>query len=208
MPLTPIKKEIYQRLLTRKSDVKRAFNTPLFLDDMTSDLTHLPPQHYDVVLSLLGATFAKNPPNFILKAGRLLQPDGLLLTAMLGAESFKELRAIAPKKVASSFMALPDVPTVGDMLHRLKFALPVIDRDVITLTFSSQKALQKALVAEGFDSLIGGAEWLNTAPILARDDGLLAITLEVIYTAGWFPHSSQPTALPVGSVAVPLAKVL
>ncbi len=200
----PVLQEIEARLMARLDDVKRDFNAPLVVG-REDDLGIYCAGEYDAVVSHFGAVGAPNPPEYMLTLGRLLRPDGLFLASMLGAESFMELRDLSG---APDFALLPDVRDVGAVLTQYKFALPVVDRDVLTLTFDDGAKVRDTLSACGFDALVGGIEWLKTADFARREDGKIALTLEVIYAHGWFPAAGQPVALAPGSGVVPLGDVL
>jgi len=200
----PVLQEIEARLMTRLDDVKRDFNAPLVVA-RGDDLTAYGAGEYDAVVSHFGAVDVPNPPEYMLTLGRLLRSDGLFLASMLGAESFMELRDLSG---APDFALLPDVRDVGAVLTQYKFALPVVDRDVLTLTFDDEAKLIETLGACGFDALVGGVEWLKTADFTRRADGKIALTVEVIYAHGWFPAAGQPAALKPGSAAVSLSEIL
>lgn len=199
-----ILQEIERRLTTRLGDIKRDFGAMLTLD-VGDNVEHFEAGAYDAVVSHFGASFAENPPQYILSAGRLLRPDGLFLASLLGVGSFGELRDI---EGAPDFKALPDVRDVGAVLTQYKFALPVIDRDFLTITFDSVAMLMQTLEACGFSPLLGGVGWLEGVDVPRREDGKIAVTLDVIYAHGWFPAAGQPEALKRGSAAVRLADVL
>lgn len=200
----PVLQEIESRLAARLNDVKRDFSAPLVVG-AGDDLSAYAAGEYDAVLSHFGAVGVENPPEYILTLGRLLRPDGLFLASMLGAESFQELRGL---KGAPEFALLPDVRDVGAVLTQYKFALPVVDRDVMTLTFDTAHKVVETVLACGFSDLVGGAEWLADADFPRRADGKIALTVEVIYAHGWFPAAGQPVALAPGSGVVDLKDVL
>jgi len=139
----------------------------------------------------------------------------------LGVESFPELRAALVEAGwgAGHIIPLPDVQQLGMALLQVKFALPVVDRDLLTLTFDTPEAMLLALRQCGARNLHPARARGLTTPrqyqrLLAalerqrRPDGKLPLTLELIYLTAWRPHPSQAKPLKPGSATVELAEVL
>lgn len=183
----------------------------------------LPAGTMDLVTSHLRLPLVNDVPYFLHQARQLLKPDGLVLASTLGLESFRELRlafAEAGLDERGHVIPLTDVREVGGLLQRLKFALPVVDRDVITLTFPDFGTLLARLTSHGARQVAQGrAAGLRTPrqlqkvaecyqTLFPRSDGRLPLTLEVIYLHAWKPDESQPRPLKPGSGKVPLVRIL
>jgi SAM-dependent methyltransferase len=152
---------------------------------------------YDAVVSNLLLPWAEDPVLLLHRAVRYLRPDGVLLAATLGPGSFKEL--------AGGVAPLPhplDVREAGGVLQRLKLALPVVDKDVLTLTFGDIATVRRSLAAHGW------APADPAATLAARADGKLPLTLEVVYLHAFKPAAGQPVAAARGSGRVSLVKIL
>ena len=110
----------------------------------------------DLVMSALSLHWVNDLPGALVQIRQALKPDGLLLAAMLGGETLFELRAAFLQAEAGQeggarphVSPFPDVQTLGALLQRTGFALPVIDSDRITVTYESAEALMHDLRAMG-----------------------------------------------------------
>jgi NADH dehydrogenase [ubiquinone] 1 alpha subcomplex assembly factor 5 len=189
--------------------------------DLTAPLA-FDEKHYHLVISNLALTWVDDVPTALLNMGKLLKGDGLFLASMLGRESFNEFTAAFKEVGALTPHTLPltDMQAIGSLMHKLKFALPVIDRDIITLTYPNFKTMYKELKATGCANLhpqrakglMGKTQWKKMEQtytnMFQRPDGSLPLTLEVIYLTGWRPHKSQQQPLAPGSGEQRLAQAL
>lgn len=180
------------------------------------------PQTFDLITANMLLPWVQNVPRFLAQTGRILKKDGLFLASTLGDESFKELRH-AFQSAGSPYAhtnPMPNIQTVGAALQKVGFALPVIDRDMITLEYKNMADLWADLKAMGATNLHPGRRrGLMTKALLkhveegyqqqfGQDDGTIPLTLEVIYLHGWRPHKTQQKPLPRGSGKVDLSAVL
>ncbi len=177
---------------------------------------------FDLVISNLLLPWINNPTRFLAQAGRVLKDDGLFLASTIGQESFWQLRQAFIKAGSTNqhINPLPDIQTAGQILQSVGFALPAIDRDLITLKYSSFNDLWRDFKAIGATNMHPERNKGITTPQLLRNvekhytdlfalpDGQIPLTLEVIYLHGWRPHHSQQKPLPRGSAKVDLSEVL
>lgn len=127
---------------------------------------------------------------------RVLAPGGLLIFATFGPDTLKELRA--------AFAAIDDAPHVnrfvdlhdiGDLLIDAGFASPVMEMELLTLTYADLKSLMRDLKGIGAHNaaasrrrgLLGKSAWarLEHGYETQRRDGRLPATFEVIYGHAW-----------------------
>ena len=113
-----------------------------------------------------------------------------------------------------------DVRTLGSLLQRAGFALPVVDRDCITVTYADPLKLLYDLRGMGATNAtrLRPKKPLRRAVLLealrlyrekyAEADGRVPASFEVIYLSGWAPHDSQPQPLEPGSATHGLEDVL
>lgn len=175
---------------------------------------------FDLVLSNMMLPWNNDVRRVFLNAGRSLKGDGLLLMSGLGSESLPELKQAFLK--AGSTMPhtnpLPDVRALGDLLTGLKFALPVVDRDMITVTYPSFGHLLADLKFTGSSNMHPQRNKGLTTPrfmqkveeIYMNDfavDGHIPVTFEVIYITAWRPHKSQQQPLKPGEGKIPLSEI-
>lgn len=133
---------------------------------------------------------------------RALAPGGLLIFATFGPDTLKELRA--------AFSAIDDAPHVnrfidlhdiGDMLIHAGFSSPVMEMEMLTLTYADLKTLMRDLKGIGAHNaattrrrgLLGKSAWsrLEQAYETQRLEGRLPATFEVIYGHAWAGDKTQ-----------------
>ena len=121
---------------------------------------------------------------------RVLATGGLLQFAMLGPDTLKELR-VARQKVGAggTAPAFLDMHDIGDMLAAAGFADPVMEMEMLTLTYTSARrflADQRHLGVR--NSLLGQLPWQQWRQVFTawgREDGLLPARFEIIYGHAW-----------------------
>nr|WKF58160.1 Malonyl-[acyl-carrier protein] O-methyltransferase [Paraburkholderia busanensis] len=133
---------------------------------------------------------------------RVLKVNGLLMFSTLGPDSLKELRgAYAEVEAAHGIGArkhvidFVDMHDLGDMLVESGFEIPVMDQEVLTITYKSPESLLADVRRWGaypFERAAanGAARRLHKALLAAlearrRADGTIALTFEVIYGHAW-----------------------
>lgn len=185
------------------------------------------PGSFDLVLGVLGLHWVNDLPGALVQLRHALKPDGLLLAAMLGGETLRELRAafmeaeIAEEDGASPRVSpFADVRDAGGLLQRAGFALPVVDKDTIPVTYPNALALLRDLRGMGETNAVHTrrrtftrrATLLRAAALyeekFAGAGGRVPATFEVIYLTAWAPSPDQPKALKPGSAAARLADAL
>lgn len=122
---------------------------------------------------------------------RVLEVGGLLTFSALGPDTLLELRA-AEARVGAGDTArrFIDMHDLGDMLVAAGFAEPVLDMELITLTYPTARgflAEQRRLGVR--DALLGQRPWREWRRLLdawERDpDGRLPVTFEIVYAHAW-----------------------
>ena len=181
----------------------------------------------DLVVSALSLHWVNDLPGALVQIRQALRPDGLLLAAMLGGETLFELREAFLQAEAGQeggarphVSPFPDVQTLGALLQRTGFALPVVDSDRITVTYESAEALMHDLRAMGEANAATARArrfarrgTIRAAVACYREmfgsaDGHIPATFQVLYLTGWRPHDSQQQPARRGSGTVGLAQVL
>jgi len=182
---------------------------------------------FDLVVSNLSLHWANDLPGALIQANRALRPDGLFLGAILGGETLFELRRAlmeAEEEVAGGFAPrispFAEVRDAGSLLQRAGFALPVVDTDVIEVSYRDALALMRDLRAMGETDaglqgrrgvpprLLFPAAAARYAALFGEPDGRVAATFQVLYLAGWAPHASQQRPARRGSGQARLADAL
>lgn len=192
-----------------------------------AEVLPLEPESVDLAVSLLSFQDINDLPGLLLQFRRALKPDGLLLAAMAGGETLKELReALLVAETELTGGAAPrvapftDVRDAGALLQRAGFALPVADVETITVRYPHLFALMADLRAMGATSaLLDRSRKPVTARLFARAaeiyaerfadaDGRIRATFAIVWLSGWAPDSSQPKPLKPGSAQISLTEVL
>ncbi len=133
---------------------------------------------------------------------RALAPGGLLIFATFGPDTLKELRAaFAEVDAAPHVNRFIDLHDIGDMLIHAGFASPVMEMDMLTLTYADLKTLMRDLKGIGAHNaaasrrrgLLGKSAWtrLEQAYETKRTAGRLPATYEVIYGHAWAGDKTQ-----------------
>ncbi|MCZ6862379.1 MAG: methyltransferase domain-containing protein [Alphaproteobacteria bacterium] len=182
---------------------------------------------FDLVISCLALHWVNDLPGALIQARRALKPDGLFLAALFGGTTLGQLRqAMMKAEIEVEGGASPrispfvDIRDAGALLQRAGFALPVVDRDEITVAYENPLALMKDLRLMGEANAMrerrvgfSRRETLLRAAAIYEGtskgaDGRVPASFEIIYLTGWAPDPSQPKALRPGSAQTHLADAL
>lgn len=185
------------------------------------------PAAFDLVVSNLALHWVNDLPGALIQICRALKPDGLLLAAFPGGATLVELREVLMAAeleleggASPRVSPFADVRDAGALLQRAGFALPVVDRDRITVTYESALALMADLramaetnaVAERLTRFTRRETLLRAAALYheryADADGRIPASFEIVYLTGWAPAAGQPKPLAPGSAAKSLADAL
>lgn len=219
----PVRTEISARMRERLGEVKGDMEKVVWIgEEILADDFTLEGGPYDAVVVDGFLPVVNDVPLTLVRCLQAMRGDGLLLGWVMGAESFRELRE-AWREVdgkESHVVPLTDVREVGALLQRMQVVLPVVDRDVVTVTFKDFEGLYAALRAHGVGNFHQERCKGLTTPgrlrrmeeayrtLFKREDGRVPLTLEVIYLHGFKRGEGQPTAARRGSGKVSLVRIL
>jgi malonyl-CoA O-methyltransferase len=163
-----------------------------------ADMERLPlsPNSMDLVWSSLAIQWAHDLEATFKGFHQVLAPGGLLIFATFGPDTLKELReAFAAIDDAPHVNRFIDLHDIGDMLIHAGFSSPVMEMEMLTLTYADLKTLMRDLKGIGAHNaasarrrgLLGKTAWsrLEQAYEMQRRDGRLPATFEVIYGHAW-----------------------
>ncbi len=181
---------------------------------------------FDLVLSNLALHWVNDLPGTLTQIRRCLKPDGLMMAAMFGGETLKELRhALGEAEIAVEGGMSPrvspfaDIRDLGGLLQRAGFALPVVDTETVTVSYAEPLKLLKDLRGMGETNTVmerrksfSRRETLMRAMELYREhygdeDGRVPATFQVLFLSGWAPDPSQQQPLKPGSGQTSLTDV-
>lgn len=181
----------------------------------------------DLVVSGLALHLVNDLPGVLVQIRRALKPDGLLLAALLGGETLRELReawlaaeAELAGGVSPRVAPFADVRDMGALLQRAGFALPVVDSETVVVSYETPLALMQELRAMGASNVLSHRRrspvtrglLMRVAEVYAERfsklDGRVTATFEILNLTAWAPDESQPKPLRPGSAKTRLADVL
>lgn len=187
----------------------------------------LPDAKFELVVSALALQWVNDLPGTLLQIRRALKPDGLLLAALAGGETLFELReslAVAEAEITGGasprVSPFAEVRSLGALLQRAGYALPVIDSDRHIVRYETPFRLFQDLRRMGAtNALVERSRKPLTRKIVTRaaeiyaerfrdPDGRLRATFDILWVAGWVPHESQQKPLKPGSAKMRLADAL
>ena len=163
---------------------------------LAADAVKLPlkSQSTAIVWSNLLLHWLDDPLPALAEAHRVLEVGGLIMFSTLGPDSLKELRSAFADGYAHTQRFI-DMHDFGDMLVGCGFADPVMDMEVLTLTYDSLDEMLGDLRAAGSGcamkarrhGLTGRQSWARARAAYERlrRDGKLPATFEVVYGHAW-----------------------
>lgn len=170
------------------------------IDLLCGDFADLPlaPNSIDLVWSNLALHWHPQPDRVFAEWRRVLRVNSLLMFSCFGPDTLRELRtAFAEADLAPHVLPFVDMHDFGDQLVEVGFSTPVLDMEVITVTFDTAQALLADVRALGGNplgtrsqGLMGKQAWQRMLAALERQrrpDGKLALTFEVIYGHAFRP---------------------
>ncbi len=230
--------ELQERLL----DVNRTFTNPAIVTPFPTfwrnflpgaaivpdaDVLDLAPSAHDLVIHAMGLHWAEDPVGQLVQCRRALQPDGLLMVAMLGGETLHELRAALAEAetevmggLSPRVAPMGEIRDLGGLLGRVGLSLPVADRLPKRVTYQTMFHLIRDLRDMGETNALADRHrtpprrsfFARAAQIYAEhfpaEDDRVEATFELVFLTGWAPHESQQKPLRPGSAAARLAEAL
>ncbi|MCW5682131.1 MAG: methyltransferase domain-containing protein [Xanthobacteraceae bacterium] len=200
---------------------------PAPVDDETEKLLIESEGTHDLAISLLAMQWFSDLPGVLAQIKRALKPDGLLLAAIIGGETLHELReALAAAEdereggVSPRVSPFVEVRTLGSLLQRAGFALPVTDSESLTVRYDNALALMHDLRRMGATNVLiersrkplrRGTLFRATeiyAQRFSDSDGRIRASFDILWMSGWAPHESQQQPLKPGSAKMRLADAL
>ena len=163
----------------------------------------------DMLFSNLATYWCPDPMAMFSEFRRVLRPDGMLLFSTLGPETLRELKAVwtgVDEQV--ELPEFPDLMEIGNALMAAGFREPVMDMEVITLSYpdlpsmlEELEATGNALLVRGWDRRLGAESALEQAYSAFGPDGKYPLSFEIIYGVAFGPQDGQPVKTPGGDIA-------
>lgn len=181
------------------------------------------PGSFDLIVASLSLHWVNDLPGALLQIRRALAPDGLFLASLPALGTLQPLReALGAAEselrggISPRISPFPELQDGAALLQRAGFALPVADRERLSLHYRTPLALLRDLRAAGE----GNATLARDPRIPPRDmfplalsrlpmaeDGL-PVVLEMLVLTGWSPSPTQQQPARPGSADTRLADAL
>jgi len=167
----------------------------------------------ELVISGLTMQWCQDLPKVFKEFKRVLAPGGLLLFSSFGPETLKELRqSWAEIDELAHVNAFADMHDVGDALMQSGFSDPVMDMEMLTVTYKDVKTVMSDLKQIGAHNVMQGRSHNMTgknklqkmmqAYEQFRVDGVLPVSHEIVYGHAWVPEINKQES----GVVVPFQK--
>ena len=163
-----------------------------------ADMERLPlaANSMNLVWSSLALQWALDLESTLRGFHHVLAPGGVLMFATFGPDTLKELRsAFTEIDDAPHVNRFTDLHDIGDMLIHAGFSSPVMEMEMLTLTYADLKPLMRDLKGIGAHNaaatrrrgLLGKSAWAKLEQVYEqhRQHGRLPATFEVVYGHAW-----------------------
>lgn len=167
----------------------------------------------DLLYSNLTLQWCNDLPTTLAGFRRAMRRGGLLMFSTFGPDTLKELRASWEAVDGYSHVnRFVDMHDIGDALVHAGFADPVMDMEMLTLTYGHARDLMRDLKRIGAANVTQGRSRGLTSTNRLRaveqayerfrrpDDGRLPATYEVVYGHAWVPDAPPPSVDPPGAL--------
>ena len=177
---------------------------------------------FDLVINIGTLDTVNDLPGALALTLRALKPDGLFLAVFVGAESLPILKTCLMKaevdRVSAHIHPQIDIRTVGDLMARVGFKMPVADSDKLYLRYADMDKLVADVRDMGSTNIL-----TNRTTMLSRNtymkakeyfrsnadaEGKSTEKVELVFLSGWAPHPDQPKPARRGSGQVSLKTAL
>ena len=169
---------------------------------VTGDANQLPlaDNSVDMLFSNLALQWCSDLEKVFAEFRRVLKPDGMLLFSTFGPDTLKELKLCWQQ--VDDYMHINefvDLHDIGDAMLKCGFSNPVMDMEMITVTYPDVKSIMRDLKKIGahnvnekrIKGLMGknAFQKLITSYESYRSNKVLPVTHEVIYGHAWVPEN-------------------
>jgi NADH dehydrogenase [ubiquinone] 1 alpha subcomplex assembly factor 5 len=207
-----------------RTDITPALSPNIVCEDDFFPFAH---ESLNLVVSALSLHTVNDLPGALIQIKKSLKADGVFVGAILGGETLYELRQCLMEAeleisggISPRVAPFADKQQAGGLLQRAGFALPVIDSEIVTVTYETIVHLMHDLRLMGeANAVTERRKTFSTMRLFTRageiyaekfaeSDGRIVASFEVIFMLGWAPHESQQKPLKPGSATTRLADFL
>jgi NADH dehydrogenase [ubiquinone] 1 alpha subcomplex assembly factor 5 len=177
---------------------------------------------FDLVIAAGTLDSVNDLPGALIQIRRILKPDGLFLGHMFGAGTLATFKAVMltveQASAAPHIHPQIDLRSAADLLARAGFALPVADKDIMTVSYRHWRSLVADLRNAGIGNALAGPRrylgndytrrldeaWASRADSFGKSEEYFTH----LHLSGWAPSAEQPRPARRGSGQVSLAAIL
>lgn len=196
--------DLSENMLDKSSRHGGLFRSPHLV---CGDIESLPfsDDTFDLVFSSLSLQWCNDLNAALLEAKRVLKPGGLYVFTTFGPDTLKELRHSWSKVDGASHVnQFIDMHDIGDALLQDGFAEPIMEAEILTVTYDSVDEIMHDLKAIGASVTAGAAQQGQSGKGLGgksilhtvrqsyeqfRREDLLPASYEIIYGHAWKPQA-------------------
>jgi SAM-dependent methyltransferase len=234
-----------QRLDERFAEIKRDFKSILDLGGFyaaygaqnchvmpfpftpLNDDLGLPAAHYDAIICNLSLQTMNDLPGGLIQIKRALKPDGVFIGVFLGLQTLQDVRQtlITAEEAVRSGVTPRIAPFIdrydmASLMQRAGFALPVVDADLLKISYDHLFKIFRDLRYMGAGNPLthrvkhftGKGLFAKAAELFHKNhqgaDGRCEALVELLFTIGWAPDASQPQPLKRGSATASLSDII
>lgn len=151
----------------------------------------------DLLISNLMLQWSNDLPSVFSGFERIIAPKGLLLFTTFGPDTLKEIReSWATVDSVPHTSQFTDMHDIGDALLKAGFIDPVMDMEIITMTYDSVRDVMRDIKNIGASNATQGcakglmgkqrlAAFETAYEIFKKNDGSFPVTWEVLYGHAW-----------------------
>ncbi len=184
------------------------------------------PASLDAIVSAGSLHWVNDLPGTLKQIHTALKPDGLFMAVMPGPDTLKELRQIFAETDAAQsggisprIAPFPDVRDAGGLLQRAGFALPVVDRDLVTVSYEHlfqlmadlRGSAQSNMLQQSLQHFTRKSFFMEAAQRyadrFADAEGRITATVECVTLTAWKPAANQQQPARRGSGKTSLTTV-
>ncbi len=181
----------------------------------------------DLVIGGLGLHWSNDPVGQLIQMRRALRPDGLMIAVLFAGRTLRELRQafIAGELqteggISPHIAPMAEIRSLGALLQRADFALPVADTVSLTVNYNTPLHLMRELRAMGETNILTdrkstlmkratlAAMVAEYRRLFSTDGDRVTATFELGFLTGWHPSETQQKPLKPGSANSRLADFL
>jgi NADH dehydrogenase [ubiquinone] 1 alpha subcomplex assembly factor 5 len=189
---------------------------------ISEDRLPFAPQSFDLVICSGALDITNDLPGALIQIRRCLRPDGLFLSSLFGEGNLATLKSAFIRaethRISPHIHPQIDIRSAADLLSRAGFALPVADRDIMQVRYSSIYRLLNDIRDMGTgNALTSKRHYFGKAAFhalldlwnsLIDEDGKVTENIVFNHLSGWAPSDAQPKPAARGSATVSLASAL